>query len=158
MEFTGAQLSRIVHVYARLLHDPAITISLHTLFAKMIYHTVDAIVAKDTVQGAAKTLTAMFETSLDRLEALTIAHDEILVTLERTKNGDPPIPDRAFIEKARPVGGSPFAIDKPEDVLVGQCRPFIQSNYNSYPFTRISSAFQDSFARVQGVTSRIKKD
>lgn len=86
-----------------------------------MFGTHDAIIAKETPQGAARLLGLMFETCLDRLDALTIVQEEILAALERNKRGVPAPLDGAFIEKARPVGGASFAIEKPEDVVHGEC-------------------------------------
>ncbi|KAF8897572.1 hypothetical protein BD779DRAFT_388223 [Infundibulicybe gibba] len=117
-ELTVAQLSRIVQVYSRLIHNPALSNNLHALFAKMMFNLTDVILSKETSQGAGRLLTNMFETCLERLEALSIVHNELSVSMERAKNNDSAVtPDAIFIEKARPVGGAMYALEKPEDVI-----------------------------------------
>ncbi|KAG7449166.1 uncharacterized protein BT62DRAFT_1073682 [Guyanagaster necrorhizus] len=125
-DLTSAQLERIVHVYSRQIHNPALTINLHTLSAKMMFGTAEAIIAKETPQGAARILELMFKSCLDRLDALTVVHENILAALERAKAGQEVAIDDAFIEKARPVGGAAYALEKPEDV-VNELRLFFKT-------------------------------
>ncbi|KAF9453072.1 FAT-domain-containing protein [Macrolepiota fuliginosa MF-IS2] len=116
-DLTSAQLNHIVNSYSCLVHNPALGNNLHTLFAKMMFGLTDAILAKETQQGAAKLLTIMFESCLERLEGLAIVHEEVSGLLERQKVDTPSGPDVFLIEKARPVGGATYAIDKPEDTI-----------------------------------------
>ncbi|KAF8655244.1 hypothetical protein AX16_003148 [Volvariella volvacea WC 439] len=116
-ELTPAQLTRIVHVYSRLMHIPSWGNNLHTMFAKMMLGLTDAILTKETPQGAARLLQVMFETCLERLETLCVVQDEVLASAERLKAGGTPL-DTSFIEKARPVAGATFALDKPDDVII----------------------------------------
>lgn len=84
-----------------------------------MFGLTDAILAKETPQGAAKLLTIMFESCLERLEGLAIVHEEVSGLLERQKSDMTSGPDIFLIEKARPVGGATYAIDKPEDTITG---------------------------------------
>jgi transformation/transcription domain-associated protein len=106
------------------MHNPALGFNLHTLFAKMMFGLADAIISKETSQGAARLLEAMFETCLEKLEGLCVVQSEVTVALERNKRTSEGItniiPDTSFIEKARPVGGAVNAIEKPEDVIHGK--------------------------------------
>jgi len=85
-----------------------------------MFNLTEVILTKETPQGAARILGAMFETSMDRLDALTVVQEEIAASMERTKNGVNDTVDAAFIEKARPIGGAIYAIEKPEDVIQGE--------------------------------------
>ncbi|KAF8165306.1 hypothetical protein B0H34DRAFT_232712 [Crassisporium funariophilum] len=120
-ELTASQLERVVHVYSSLMHNPALGFNLHTLFAKMMFGLADAIIAKESPQGAARLLEAMFETCLEKLEGLCVVYSDVSATLERNKGRAPGteefIPDISLIEKARPVGGAVSATEKPEDVI-----------------------------------------
>ncbi|TFK43492.1 hypothetical protein BDQ12DRAFT_731508 [Crucibulum laeve] len=117
-ELSPAQLSHIVHVYSALMHNPALGNNLHTLFAKMMFGLTDAIMIKETPQVAIRLIGAMFETCLERLEGLCTVQAEVLARMERIKSGNnDAILDASFIEKARPVGGAVYAIEKPEDVI-----------------------------------------
>ncbi|KAJ7590989.1 hypothetical protein C8J56DRAFT_1135339 [Mycena floridula] len=116
-DFTIQQLSHIVLVYSRLLHDPVDPISLHIVYGKTMFHVIEPLVNKEAPVEAGKILTAIFETSVDRLDALVMVQGELFAAVERAKINAMPALDRAFIEKSRSVGGAAFAIDKPEDVL-----------------------------------------
>ncbi|KAF9567316.1 hypothetical protein CPC08DRAFT_17123 [Agrocybe pediades] len=119
-DLTTSQLERIVHVFSSMMHDPALGFNLHTLFAKMMFGLTDAIIAKETPQGAAKLIEAMFETCLEKLEGLCIVYSEASATIERSKTISEPgdSADAAFIEKSKPIGGAVSLIEKPEEVLL----------------------------------------
>ena len=123
-ELTNLQLERIVHVYSSLMHNPALGFNLHTLFAKMMFGLTDAIISKETSEGAARLLEAMFETCLEKLEGLCVVQSEVSATLERNKRTSEGtsniVLDISLIEKARPVGGAVNATEKPEDVVHGK--------------------------------------
>jgi len=106
------------------MHNPALGFNLHTLFAKMMFGLADAIISKQTSQGAARLLEAMFETCLEKLEGLCVVQSEVSAMLERSKRTSEGtttiVPDASLIEKARPVGGAVNAIEKPEDVIHGE--------------------------------------
>ncbi|KAF8621580.1 hypothetical protein AX15_007606 [Amanita polypyramis BW_CC] len=116
-ELSVEQITRIVQMYSRMLHNPALGNNMHLLFAKMIFGLADVVVNKDTPQGTARLLNAIFRTCLERLEALSTVQDEITANLEHQKKNDPATPDMILIEKARPVGGAVFATERSEDVL-----------------------------------------
>lgn len=118
-DLTPEQLNHIVESYSCLIHNPALGNNLHTLFAKMMFGLTDAILAKETSQGAAKLLMIMFESCLERLEALAIVQEQVSALPERPKSDTSSDPDFFQIEKARPVGGATYAIDKPEDTITG---------------------------------------
>jgi len=85
-----------------------------------MFNLIDPILKKETAQGAARILGAMFETGMDRLDALTVVQEEIAASLESINNGVKDTVDAAFIEKARPVGGAIYAIEKPDEVIHGE--------------------------------------
>ncbi|KAF8974524.1 hypothetical protein BDZ97DRAFT_2053099 [Flammula alnicola] len=122
-ELTASQLERIVHVYSSMMHNPSLAFNLHTLFAKMMFGLADAILAKETAQGAARLLEAMFETCLERLEGLCVVYSEVSPASEKNKEKSTAtsttdgMPDPALIEKTRPVGGAVYLIEKPEEVI-----------------------------------------
>ncbi|PPQ93995.1 hypothetical protein CVT25_009843 [Psilocybe cyanescens] len=122
-ELTASQLERIVHVYSSMMHNPAFGFNLHTLFAKMMFGLADAILAKETSQGAARLLETMFETCLEKLEGLCVVQADVSAIVERNKLKGSPAdngPDATTIEKARPIGGAVNSTEKPEDILLGK--------------------------------------
>lgn len=120
-ELTTEQLWRVVHVYTCIIQNPALHNNLHTMSAKMIFGLTDCILQKESNSEAAKLLGGMFETCLERLEALALIHDEVAGHLARIKEGSSEILlDAALIEKARPMGGAVYATEKPEEVIHGE--------------------------------------
>lgn len=119
-ELTTTQVARVVHVYSRIIHNPALGNSLHTMSVKMMFGLTEPIITKETPQGAARLLGAMFETCLQRLEVLALIYDDVTARAGLLKeNSEAVVLDAAFIEKTRPVGGAIYAIEKPEDIIHG---------------------------------------
>lgn len=118
-ELSVHTLAHIVRYYSRLLHNPTLGVPLHTAFAKAMFSIADMIMAKDTPQDAGKLFTIMFESCVERLEALTLVQQEALASAQLVKDGVSPVLDAAFIERARPVGTSGYILDKPEESIQG---------------------------------------
>ncbi|KAJ7700136.1 hypothetical protein B0H17DRAFT_1158131 [Mycena rosella] len=116
-ELTLPQLTHVVLVYTRIMHNPALPTSVHPMFAKILISLIDTIVSKDKVP-ASRILLYILDTCLDRLDALNVVLEEVYATLDRAKNNKKDeLYDAAFIEKARPLGGAAFMLEKPEDVI-----------------------------------------
>ncbi|KAJ8698457.1 transcription-associated protein 1 [Pleurotus ostreatus] len=124
-ELSLPQLEKVIHVFSRLLHNTSFGNNLHTLFAKMLFNLIDVIVTKEPSQGAIRLLSLMFESCLERLEALAAIQVQIGLTQDRKKEGAEP-PDIVAIERARPIGGSMPLVERPEDALP-ECRLFFRA-------------------------------
>lgn len=124
-ELTPEQMHRVCIVYLQHFHNPYLTNNLHMMAAKVLYSMLDCIAAKDTQQNAGKLLTLMLESSVQKLEAMALVHKEVLARVERIKQkaskDDPDPPDYFLIEKARPVAGAVYAVEKPEELISGVC-------------------------------------
>lgn len=101
------------------MHNPALPTGVHPMFAKIIISLIDTIVSKEKAP-ASKILVYILDTCLDRLDALNVVLEEVYASLERAKNNKKEeLYDAAFIEKARPLGGAAYMLEKPEDVIHG---------------------------------------
>jgi len=131
-ELTTPQLERIIYVYSRLIHNPALGHNLHTLSAKMMFGLLEPITTKETSSGIERLLGIMVESCLERLEALALMYEGVSanIALLKDNNGLTSV-GPALIEKARPVGGAFYAIEKPEEVIHGQSRYFSSSIVSS---------------------------
>ncbi|KAG6860236.1 hypothetical protein C0995_013842, partial [Termitomyces sp. Mi166 len=117
-DLTLQQLARSVHVFSKIIHNPALGNNLHTMSAKMLFGLTDAILAKGDEKEAARLVSSMFETCLERLEALALIQDEVTASATQLKdNSEAVIIDSAFIEKSRPVGAAIYAMEKPEEFV-----------------------------------------
>ncbi|KAJ7276442.1 hypothetical protein B0H12DRAFT_1227571 [Mycena haematopus] len=118
------QLTHVVLVYTRIMHNPALPTGVHPMFAKILISLIDTIVSKDNVP-ATKILVYILDTCLDRLDALNVVLEEVYASVERAKNGKKDESfDAAFIEKARPLGGAAFMLERPEEVIQGELALF----------------------------------
>lgn len=81
----------------------------------MMFGLIDTITAKETPLGAARILGGMLETCVYKLDAMTAVQDE----LEGMKKGETEMAEITMIEKARPVAGAVYAIEKPEEAIHG---------------------------------------
>lgn len=129
-ELTFPQIVSIVHNYSALLFNSSLGFGLHILFAKVIFGLTDTIVAKESPPTSARLLFSMFETCLERLEGLCSVQANVSQALERVRSGNQQVViDGLFIEKSRPVGGALYALEKPEDVMLGSCQFAIIINH-----------------------------
>ncbi|KAG7096928.1 hypothetical protein E1B28_004329 [Marasmius oreades] len=119
-ELSFPQLSRLVHMHLRIMHNPMVGNNVHILCAKILFGLPETIITKETPENAARLLEVMFHSCLDRLTALTHIHDELVAAAERRKNDDEKAEDAVFVERARPVGGASFALEKPEEIMQGK--------------------------------------
>lgn len=118
-ELTTPQLERIIYVYSRLIHNPALGHNLHTLSAKMMFGLLEPITAKETSAGIERLLGIMLESCLERLEALALMYEGVSANIAQKDDDTVTTVGPALIEKARPVGGAFYAIEKPEEVIHG---------------------------------------
>lgn len=122
-EFTAVQLSHIMYVYAGLLHDPHIPVNAQTLCAKMMFNMTEAIVGKDTPEGAAVTVNFMMQTYSDKMRALVSMADFASSRVEKQKaSKEEEDLDISFIEKERPTAKALYATENPEEVLKGELK------------------------------------
>ncbi|KAF9224621.1 FAT-domain-containing protein [Gyrodon lividus] len=120
-ELSPDQLARAAKLYSALIHNPYLGYNLRTQFAKIVFGLVEDITTKDSPQGAAQVLGAMFETCVDKVDAMTNVLSNAFEDLERAKAGDESPSPSLLIEKARPVAAAVYALEKPEE-LIRECR------------------------------------
>lgn len=116
-ELSAEQLAKVAKLYSTLLHNPYLGHNLHTLFSKMMFGLIENITAKATPQAAASILGAMFETCVDRVEAMTNILETTIECVENAKRGEESQTLPLLIERARPVAGAAYAVEKPEEVI-----------------------------------------
>lgn len=85
-----------------------------------MFGLIENITTKDTPQGAARVLSGMFETCVDRVDAMTNVLDDALGRQEKAKAGDETPSPVLQIERARPVAAAVYAVEKPEEVIHGK--------------------------------------
>lgn len=112
-ELNAPQLAKIAYVYSRLLHNAYVGLANHITFAKMLFTLLEPAIALDVPQ----VVTAILEASVERLESAAAIQQEVINRAEAAKNGEQESDTISFIEKARPVQGATYAIDKPDDIL-----------------------------------------
>jgi transformation/transcription domain-associated protein len=103
-----------------MMHKPALGNNLHVVFAKMMFGLTDIIAVKETPQGAAKLLEALFETCLEKLESLCVVYTDLRGehSKEKVATGDSGS-DAMLVEKARPACAAVYASERPEEVFHG---------------------------------------
>lgn len=125
------------------------TNSIHILSAKMIFNLIEVIISKDTRQGAANTLYTLLDASIDKIESMATVLTSLMEKIERAKKGESDPIDSGFIEKARPVSGATYAIEKPEEAIIGAYPVFVfDIILNSFRFRRASYPFPNHVARL----------
>ncbi|KAI6164899.1 hypothetical protein EDD17DRAFT_1802323 [Pisolithus thermaeus] len=109
-ELSAEQLAKVAKLYSTLLHNPYLGHNLHTLFSKMMFGLIENITAKATPQAAASILGAI-------VEAMTNILEMTIECVENTKRGEESQTLALLIERARPVAGAAYAVEKPEEVI-----------------------------------------
>ena len=122
---TPTQLNNVCHLFLRHLLDQRLPDSVHHLCAKVVLGLVEAIVAKDTQQNAARTLKTVLDAYVDKITAMAEAQVHLANKIAAaTKAGkgkvDESVVDATAIEKARPYGGATYAVEKPAEALLGR--------------------------------------
>ena len=118
-ELTSAQLSRVVEKYATLMHNPYMTVHGQMACVRMVCQTLDAIILKDTPDGAAALMNVMIYALAEKMSAIVSMAEDVMERLEKQKEGETSI-DTSTIEKERPVANSSYATEAPEDVMRGK--------------------------------------
>jgi hypothetical protein len=150
-ELSPDQLARVAKLYSALIHNPYLGHNLHTLFAKMMFGLIENITSKDTPQGAARVLGAMFETCVDKVDAMTNVLDSALERLERAKAGDESFSPSLLVEKARPVAAAVYAVEKPEEVIHGASNLPVFQKQIMLIIRRVPITIPDAFARISSL-------
>jgi transformation/transcription domain-associated protein len=119
-ELSMQQLSHVMNVFSRLIHNSSLSCGVHTVVGKMLFGLVDTIVQKESPTEAAKVLLLLVELSVDKLESITSVLPDVLERIERSKKGEEDTTLVNTIEKARPIVTAQYLVDKPEDVLSGE--------------------------------------
>ena len=69
-------------------------------------------------------LLPLLECSVQKLESMALVQKEVMARVERLKSktskDEQDSPDYFFVEKARPFAGATYAIEKPDELLVGE--------------------------------------
>jgi len=106
-----------------------------------MFNLIETVVTKDTPDGAAKVLTTLMETCVDRLESLAAVLDEVQQRSERHKNEEAESGNFFMVEKARPVASAVYAADDPDSVLSGE---YLKMNFLTIP-TEVTLEFRILF-------------
>ncbi|KAI6119305.1 FAT domain-containing protein, partial [Pisolithus croceorrhizus] len=93
-------------LYSTLLHNPYLGHNLHTLFSKMMFGLIENITAKATPQAC-----CIYTGRMTNILEMTIE------CVENAKRGEESQTLALLIERARPVAGAAYAVEKPEEVI-----------------------------------------
>lgn len=85
-----------------------------------MFGLIENITTKGTAQDAACLLSAMFETCVEKVDAVAMALGNAFERAEMVKRGEEGQMLALLIEKSRPVAATVYAVEKPEDVIHGK--------------------------------------
>ena len=119
-DLTADQILLVCSVAMRYMHNPYLSNQTTVLATKITFQMIEAIIGKFTQAEAGRLICTIMESFVDKLESMVAILTEVVV-LART----PDIKDREFnsfimIEKARPVEGATYAVEKPEELALGK--------------------------------------
>jgi transformation/transcription domain-associated protein len=97
------------------LHNVYVSLSNHMMFARMLFNLIEPSMTQDVPA----VISSILDTSVERLEAAALIQEEVVTRLEASKAGETETDLVMLVERARPVQGAAYALEKPEDILSG---------------------------------------
>jgi hypothetical protein len=139
-ELTAPQVTRIIQLYLAHMHNLSFPTALTSHCCKVIFILIDVLVAKENSQNAARILTNLLESCVNKLEANVTMQNEVAARVEKSKKGEnaKDVIDSIFIETARPVGSAAYALEKPEDFFKGKFFFHKEGFFSSHRARRIT--------------------
>ena len=83
---------------------------------------IDAIINKFSQAEAGRLINTIMESFIDKLESMVVVLNEVMAAA-RTNAKDSEFNQFILIEKARPAAGATYAVEKPEELVLGEFRP-----------------------------------
>lgn len=117
-----AQVQRIVEVYTRIMHNPAMPISAHTASVRLLHSVLEVLPTKmQATAEVVRALNMIFETIADRLEVGCVLYGDALARLAvKSEEGDGTL-DVDQIEKTRPFQSPSYVLDRPDMIVQREC-------------------------------------
>ena len=119
-DLSPEQISQLCAIALRYMHNPFLANTTTILATKITFQIIEVIIAKFTSSDAAKLIMTIMDSFIDKLESLVIVLTEVMGKYGRIQTEDTAFAEFALIEKARPVAGATYAVEKPEELVVGK--------------------------------------
>lgn len=100
---------------------------------KLLVTLVECVINKCTRPEAARILSGLLETAVDKLGALHRMHQDLVSIAEAAKeqkekekeegnsNSPPKVPTFVMVERSKPTQGVSYVAEQPEEVIKGVC-------------------------------------
>lgn len=119
---TSEQIQKMCTLALRYMHNPFLANQTTVLAAKITFQMIDAIITKFTQQDASRLIRTMLDSFIDKLESMVVVLTEVMARYGRAHKENTGFDEFALIEKVRPVAGATYAVEKPEELVVGAYR------------------------------------
>ena len=142
-ELTPEQLQMLVSVALRYMHNPFLSNQTSILAAKITFQILDAIIAKFSQADAGRMIRSIMDSFIDKLESMVIVLTEVMAKYGRVQatEKDKGFTEFALIEKARPSSGATYAVERPEELVLGMSlTEFLYTSTKSSPQSTVTSS------------------
>ncbi|KAL1742601.1 FAT domain-containing protein [Schizophyllum fasciatum] len=131
-DLTMDQLENIIRTYLPQIHNPTLGNFLQIPCLKMLIGLTETLVSRGPSAQVGTILRTMFNSFLDRLDALVVMQEELSGTMNRARANNTDAVDMVYIEKSRPIGGVYFAVEKPPIEMITQSRTTYKALSHSF--------------------------
>jgi hypothetical protein len=128
-ELEPPQLIKILRIYAALMQNPSLTVSIQTVCAKLITTLVESVIANaPAIKGVNDLVVEIFRVEVDKFKAIDFQYRALLAKDETAGAGDSLY---VSLEASKPIFGASFAHESVEDFMRGL---ILRSSHN-FPLT-----------------------
>lgn len=103
------------------MHNPFLANQTTVLASKITFQMIDSIINKFSQQDASRLIRSVLDSFIDKLESMVLVLSEVIGKYGKTlkpEAGD--FDDFVLVEKARPMAGATYAVERPEELVVGE--------------------------------------
>lgn len=157
-ELTPEQIQMVCSVALRYMHNLFLANQTTVLASKITFQMIDAIITKFEQPDASRLIRSVLDSFIDKLESMVIVLTEVI-----GKYGKIPDPastdfsDFVLIEKARPMAGATYAVERPDELVIGEYYHSYSVNINIYPTYRVSWYLQDPTPCIPRTTDGLEE-
>ena len=117
-DLTTDQIQMVCAVALRYMHNPFLANQTTVLASKITFQMIDSIINKFSQQDASRLIRGVLDSFIDKLESMVLVLSEVIGKYSKTPK--PEATDFDDFVLARPMAGATYAVERPEELVVGE--------------------------------------
>ncbi|KAF7789373.1 hypothetical protein EIP86_000317 [Pleurotus ostreatoroseus] len=118
-DLTTDQIQMVCAVALRYMHNPFLANQTTVLASKITFQMIDSIINKFSQQDASRLIRGVLDSFIDKLESMVLVLSEVIGKYSKTPKPEATdFDDFVLVEKARPMAGATYAVERPEELVV----------------------------------------